>query len=111
MPFYVIYFLFENNIKEMTTVVSNTNAETRKCIFINFLRHFPFEFYQFLPVSEFLTLTDQEQVLKTRLPSDAPIRKNHKKLGRGPEMVTRMLHAARWDNHQIFVLNTEWPNW
>ncbi len=59
----------------MMTIISNTNAKMHECIFINFLQHFPFEFYRFLPVFDFLTLTDKEHVLKTRLPLNAPKRK------------------------------------
>ncbi len=39
--------------------------------FHKFSAKFPFEFYHFVPVFDFLTLTDQEQVLKTRWPVDA----------------------------------------
>ncbi len=77
MPFYIIKILFENNIREMITIIFNTNVETRECIFINFLQHFPFKFYRFLPVFNFLMLAYQEQMLKTRLPLDAPARKKN----------------------------------
>ncbi len=54
----------------------------------------PFKFYRFLPVFYFLTLTDQEQALKTRLPLDAPTRKNHIELGWDFKVATRMEHAT-----------------
>ncbi len=34
---------------------------------------FPFELYQFLPIFDFLMLKDQEQILKTYLPLNAPM--------------------------------------
>ncbi len=59
---------------------------------------FPFKSNRFLPIFDFLTLTDQEHVLKTRLLLDGPTRKNMK-LGRRFRVATKMQHAARWDNH------------
>ncbi len=50
--------------------------------FHEFSAIFPFEFYQFLPVFDFLMLTDQEQVLKTPLSLDALTKGNHMELGR-----------------------------
>ncbi len=55
---------------------------------------FPFKFYQFLPVFIFLTVTDQEQALKTYLPLDAPARKNHTELGQSSEVATRTQHIV-----------------
>ncbi len=71
-----IKILFEKNIGKMVTIISNTNCKSAVVQFHKLSATFPVEFYQFLPVFDFLTLTDQEQVLKTHfLPLDAPIRK------------------------------------
>ncbi len=58
----------------MMTIIFNSNAETHKCIFINFLQHFLLNF-RFLSASTFLMLTDKEQELKTHLPLDTPTRR------------------------------------
>ncbi len=50
-------------------IVSNTNAKTWH--FHKLSATFPLKFYQFLPVFDFLMLTNQVQVSKTCLPSDA----------------------------------------
>ncbi len=38
--FNMIQILFENNIREMMTIISNTNAGMHECIFISFQQHF-----------------------------------------------------------------------
>ncbi len=81
-----LYHVFENNIREMMTTISNTNAKMQECIFINFLQHFLSNLTNFCLYLIFLTLTDQEQVLEIRLPLDAPTRKNHLELCQGSKV-------------------------
>ncbi len=53
MPLYIISILFENNTRGTMTIISNTNAETCECIFINFLQHFLSNFTNFCLYSTF----------------------------------------------------------
>ncbi len=62
MPFYLIKIVFENNIMEMMTIISKTNCRNTRVHFYKLSVSFPFEFSRFLPVFDFLTLTDQVQV-------------------------------------------------
>ncbi len=42
----MMQILFETNIREMMTIISNTNAETRESVYFHKLSAtFPFEFY------------------------------------------------------------------
>ncbi len=64
---------------------------------------FPFLCYQFLPVINFLILIDQEQMLKTHLPLDAPTRKNHRvRLGLQGSHNNAVWHAIRWSPNVCF---------
>ncbi len=83
MPFYKIQTLFENNIREIKTITSNTNAEIWKCIFVNFLQRFLLNFTNFCLYSTF-NINRQEQVLKTCLPLDTPQKKLHEVRSRLP---------------------------
>ncbi len=65
------------------TIISSTDVRTHARVHFHKLSViFPFKFDQFLRVFDFLMLIDQERVENT-FALDAPIRKNHRKLGWG----------------------------
>ncbi len=63
----------------MMAIISDSNAETRARVHFHKLSAtFPFKFYWFLPVFDFLTLADQEQEVTTHLFLDAFKKKSHR---------------------------------
>ncbi len=65
----------------------------------------------FLPVFHVLMLTGLDTGVENAFAFSALARKNHMELGQGSEMAMRTQYTTEWDDHQIFVLNIEWPSW
>ncbi len=102
-----IYILFGKNIMEPMTIISNINAENNECILINFLQPCLSNLTNFCLYSSFYNFNSSGTSVENTFAFRCPQKKKSRGVRSGSMVATRMQHAAQWDNHQIFVLNTE----
>ncbi len=69
----------------------------------------PFEFYQ--SCKRLFNVNSSGTGVENTFAFTSSHKENCVEFGRSTEVATRTQHTMLWSDHQIYILNTKWPNW